>query len=148
MTKRGINVEGCNIISLVQHLILIKSDSLVLPKTQSNTKHGVKKMKMLKSLISKLKTAKAEYLKRSPKGKWKFVQKIGIMVLRCSGICVLDPNFKVNWWSYAGAVVILDVTISFFWSIWYYNYKENNPVKVLFNIPLYFGILIPVSQML
>lgn len=96
--------------------------------------------------IEKLKSVKAEYLSRSPKGKWEFVRNIGIYVLQVTGVPVLDPNFKVYWWSYAITGVILDVTISFAYSVWYYNFKVIDPIKGLFNIPLYFGILIPVRQ--
>lgn len=104
---------------------------------------------MINILLGKIKTAKAEYLSRSPKGKWQFVRNAGIMVLRVTGVPVLDPNFKVYWWSYAISGVILDVTISFFYSVWYYYYNEGNDLmKGFFNIPLYFGILIPVSRTL
>lgn len=100
---------------------------------------------MFNNLIEKFKTTKVEYLSRSPKGKWEFVRNTGIFILRCTGVPVLDPNFKVYWWSYAATGVILDVTFSFIYSVWYFNFMEKDPVKGLFNIPLYFGILIPVA---
>ena len=101
---------------------------------------------MFKYLIEKFKSAKAEYLSRSPKGKWEFVRNTGVTILRVTGVPVLDPNFEVYWWSWAAAGVISDITVSFIYSLWYYNYKVKDPITGLFNIPLYFGILVPVIQ--
>lgn len=69
----------------------------------------------------------------------------GVLFLRVTGVPVLDPNFKVYWWSYAAGGVILDVTISFIYTVWYYNYIESDPIKGALNVPLYFGLLVPVS---
>lgn len=63
-----------------------------------------------------------------------------------TGVPVLDPNFKIYWWSFAAAGVITDITLSFIWSLWYFNVEKNDRITGLFNIPLYFGIMIPVNQ--
>lgn len=105
-------------------------------------------LNMIRYFIEKFKTAKAEYLSRTPKGKWEFVRNTGIMLLRVTGVPVIDPNFKFYWWSWACGGVILDVTVSFIYSLWYYNYKLKDPITGLLNIPLYFGILVPVSKLI
>lgn len=97
---------------------------------------------MFESLFEKLRSIKTNYLRRSPKEKWLFVRDAGILVLRTTGVPVLDPNFKVYWYSYAAGFVILDVTISFIYSVWYY--KDRDPIRGMLNIPLYFGVLVPV----
>lgn len=103
---------------------------------------------MFQNLIEKIKSAKSEYLNRSSKGKWQFIRNAGILVLRITGVPVLDPNFKVFWWSYSCLMVIIDITLSFAYSIWYFNFKEMDPIKGYFNTPLYFGIVIPVKYVL
>lgn len=99
---------------------------------------------MFKTIADKIRSKKTEYMNRSPRGKWCFVRDAGIMILRYTGVPVLDPNFEVYWWSYAAGAVIADVTISFIYSIWYYIYIEEDPLKGALNVPLYFGILVPV----
>lgn len=95
-------------------------------------------------IIEKLSSIRSEYLNRSPKGKWLYVRNIGIHVLRTTGVPVLDPNFKIYWYSYAAGVVIIDVTLSFIYTIWYF--MSRDPIKGMLNVPLYFGVLIPVSS--
>lgn len=95
--------------------------------------------KLLENLIS----IKTNYLKRSPKEKWLFIRDAGILVLKTTGVPVLDPNYDIYWYSYAAGFVIFDVTISFIYSVWYY--KDKDPIRGLLNIPLYFGVLVPVK---
>lgn len=102
---------------------------------------------MFKKIADKIRSKKAEYMNRSPKGKWRVVRDAGIMVLGYTGVPVLDPNFEVYWWSYAAAAIIVDVTSSFIYTVWYYIYIEKDPIKGALNIPLYFGILVPVRTM-
>lgn len=94
------------------------------------------------NMFEKLKSVRSEYLSRSPKGKWQFVRDIGILVLKTTGVPVLDPKFEVYWYSYAAGLVIFDVTLSFIHSVWYFMGRD--PIKGVLNIPLYFGVLVPV----
>lgn len=96
-------------------------------------------------LAKKYNSIKSNYLNKSPKEKWALIRNAGIAFLRSTGVPVLDPNFKVYWWSYAAAVVIIDVTISFAYTFWYYAFVEQDTIKGLLNTPLYFGILLPVT---
>lgn len=99
--------------------------------------------KMFRKLIEKIKSMKVEYLNRSPRGKLLFVRNVGIFVLTLCGLAVLDPKFKVNWYSYAPAVVSTDLLLSFIYTLWYYS---EEPLKGILFTPL-FGILIPVRHL-
>lgn len=74
----------------------------------------------MKKLIQKCKAIKEEYLSRSPRGKWTFVLKIGIFILKICGVEAIDINYKVTWYSFACAVVILDLFLSFIYTVWCY----------------------------
>lgn len=101
---------------------------------------------MFRFVREKIEFIKKWYSNLSPKKKWALVRDLGTMFLRLSGVPILDPNFKVYWWSYAAGIVIIDVSISFAYTIWYYLWVVHDPVKGLLNTPLYFGILVPVSM--
>lgn len=101
---------------------------------------------MFQWLIDKCQSIKRDYLRRSPKGKWLAVRNGGIFILRVTGVPVLDPNFKINWLSYSAGIVIVDVSISFVYTVWYFLHRDF--VKGLLNIPLYFGVLLPVIYLL
>lgn len=96
---------------------------------------------MIIFFINKYKSLKVEYLSRSPKGKWVFIRDIGIIVLTMTGVPVLDPNYKVTWFSYAGAIVTIDVFSSFFYTLWHFS---DTLIEGFLVTPL-FGILLPVN---
>lgn len=98
-------------------------------------------LNMLDGIISKYKAVKVEYLRGSPKEKWLFVRNIGIKVLILTGVPVLDPNYRVTWYSYAGAVVTIDIFLSFLYTLWYFM---DTPINGFLVTPL-FGILVPVN---
>lgn len=75
-------------------------------------------MKTLKQIFNAIKD---DYLKRSPRGKWKFVRNTAIFILKICGVAAIDLNFKVTWYSFACAVVVLDVFLSFLYTVWYYS---------------------------
>lgn len=72
-------------------------------------------------LIEKYKAIKEDYLRRSLRGKWTFVQQIGIFFLKICGIAIIDRNFKVTWFSFSKAVAVFDVIVSFAYTIWYFS---------------------------
>lgn len=98
---------------------------------------------MFKSLIEKYKTVKKDFLSRSPRGKWEFSRNIGIFVLTLTGVPVLDPNYKVSWYSYAPLLTCLDIFISFFYTIWYFI---ETPLTGILVTPL-FGVVVPVIKL-
>lgn len=95
---------------------------------------------MIKRFIKKFKRVKADYLSRSPRGKWEFVRNIGIFVLTLTGVPVLDPKYEVFWYSYAPGLTCLDIFISFFYTVWYFI---ETPLTGILVLPLY-GVVIPV----
>lgn len=100
---------------------------------------------MFGKIVEKIRFIKADYMKKNPRRKWQFVRDAGIKILRYSGVAFLDSKFEVYWWSYAAAVVIIDITLSFIYSVCYYSFVVKDPIKGALNLPLYFGILLPVK---
>lgn len=96
-----------------------------------------------KKIQVKYKTFKLEYLNRSPREKWLLIRDIGTFFLKWCGAQILDPNFKVWWYSYAPTIVTIDIFISFFYTFWYF--MESNLIRSFLCIPVFFGILIPVK---
>lgn len=92
-------------------------------------------------MIAKYKSVKADYLNRSPKGKWLLVRNFGIFVQTLIGVPVLDPDFKVNWYSFIGIVGVIDSFASFLYTLWYYF---ETPIRGFLYTP-YFGVIIPVN---
>lgn len=99
---------------------------------------------MLQTLINKYKSAEDEYLIRSPKEKWLFVRNIGIFIFALAGVPVFDPKFKIYFYSYSAGIVIVDVIISFFYTLWYYL-NTPTPINGLLVLPI-FSIVIPVKK--
>lgn len=99
-------------------------------------------MSPLKYLIEKYRKVKDDYMNRSPKGKWMIVRDVGNMFLRFIGVAYLDPKFKVSWYSYAPAIVMIDVFLSCLYTLWFYSTDE--PIKGILVISL-LGILTSVS---
>lgn len=98
---------------------------------------------MFKVLKEKYKSLKSEYFNRSPRGKWHFVRNLGIFVLSFSGLAILDPNFKVWWYSYVAAFVTIDVSASFAYTLYYF---ADTPIQALLFTPL-LSILVPVNNL-
>lgn len=84
----------------------------------------------------------ADYMNRSPKEKWKFVRDVGQMFLRFIGVPFLHPTFQVRWYSYVPAVVLMDILLSFFYTVWFYFGCET--IKGFLIVSL-LGILTSVS---
>lgn len=99
-------------------------------------------IKMLLKLIEKYKSVKADYLNRSPRGKWLFIRNIGISVLTLTGVPVLDPHFEVYWYSFAAGIAAINILLSFLYTLWYYS---ETPLKRILFTPL-LGTFIPVDQ--
>lgn len=97
---------------------------------------------MIKLLLNKYKKLKEDYLARSPRGKWIYVRNFGIVLLKSVGIPVLDPNFKVWWYSYVSFVLLFNFLTSLFYTIWYYS---DNPARAYLATPI-LGVVIPVSN--
>lgn len=91
--------------------------------------------------MEKCKSIKENYLNRSSKGKWLFIRNIGIVILKMTGVPILDPHYKVNWWSYGCAVGGINYSISLLYTLWYY---ADQPMRALQPFVL-LGVLIPVS---
>lgn len=72
-------------------------------------------------LLEKYRSIKADYLSRSPRGKWEFVRNIGIFVLKLTGVPVLDPNYELYWYSFAPMLCGINIFLSFCYTIWYYK---------------------------
>lgn len=83
---------------------------------------------------------KDEYLNRSLRGKWQFISNIGIFVLSLSGGAILDPNFKVYWYTYATVFLTIDLLASMIYTFWYIR---EQPLRSLQSTAL-LGILVPV----
>lgn len=96
---------------------------------------------MYKRIKEKYNAIKTDYLSRSPKGKWIFVRNIGIWVLTLTGVPVLDPNYKVTWYSFAPGFTCMNIFVSFFYTVWYYS---DSPLKGILVVPI-FGVVIPVN---
>lgn len=92
--------------------------------------------------MEKYKSMKSDYMIRSPKRKWLFVLKMGIVAQKSIGIAILDPNFEVWWYTYASGIAFLDVILSFLYTLWYY---ADRPLKGLLFTAL-FGVVIPVRN--
>lgn len=95
-------------------------------------------------LFGKYKKIKKDYLNRSPRGKWEFVRNIGIFILKISGVPVLDPNWKISWYSYVPNVVYIDLLLSFIYTVWYHS---DTPLNGFLIIPTY-AVILPVNQYL
>lgn len=95
---------------------------------------------MWKRLKENYREKRAEYMRRSPRGKWEYTRNIGIFFLTLSGVSVLDPNYKVIWYSYVPGFVCMDILISFFYTIWYFI---DTPITGILVTPT-FGVVIPV----
>lgn len=90
--------------------------------------------------MEKYQAMKSDYMKRSPKEKWRFVLKMGILVQKSIGIGIMDTDFKVWWYTFASGVIFIDVFLSFFYTLWFH---ADNPLKGLLFTAL-FGVTIPV----
>lgn len=97
---------------------------------------------MFGKIISKFKSLKCEYLDLSPRRKWEFVRNIGIFILTLTGVPVLDPSFKVTCYSFAALAIVVDIQISFIYTIWYF---AGTPMKAFLIVPM-FGTIIPVNE--
>lgn len=86
---------------------------------------------------------KADYIKRSPKGKWIFIRDFAIPLLKIIGLAILDPNFKVWWYSYFSIVVYINFFSSLIYTIWYYS---DDPIQACRVFTL-FGVAISVKYM-
>lgn len=95
---------------------------------------------MLKYFFKKYKSLKSAYLRRSPKEKWIFIRNIGIFFFKFTGAAFLDPKFKIWWYSYFGYIFVVDFSLTFLYTLWYY---VDTPVKGLLPISL-LGIIVPV----
>lgn len=115
-----------------------KTDSFLL--LQRTDQCQLVKRNMLGQIISKFKSLKREYLDLSPREKWESVRNIGIFILTLTGVPVLDPSFKVTWYSFAAIIIAIDVQISFIYTIWYF---ADTPMKAFLMAPM-FGTIIPV----
>lgn len=98
--------------------------------------------KIYNYFIKKYKKIKDDYLSRSPKGKWDFVRNIANSLLQMIGVAVIDLNFKVWWYSYMGAVVLINTALSFLYTLWYF-YHIGTPLEGILLIAL-FGIFVSV----
>lgn len=96
--------------------------------------------KKMDKLLKKYREIKKDFLNRSPRGKWLWVRNAAIIVLTVTGVPAMDPQYKVDWWSYAPLTVVIDIFISFIYTIWYYS---DNPLEGILAIPT-FAIIIPV----
>lgn len=103
----------------------------------------VKNLFTLKMFLGIYKSIKNEYLSRSPRGKWLFVRNIGIFALKLMGNPILDPNYRVYWYSFAGILVVSNIFLSHLYTWWYYSDSET-PIKGFLITPLY-GTIIPVN---
>lgn len=99
-------------------------------------------MSPFKYFTEKYQVIKNDYMNRSPKRKWMFVRNIGEMFLKFIGTPFMDPRFKVSWYSYVPAIVLIDILLSFFYTVWYYF--GNDTIKGFIVISI-FGILTSVS---
>lgn len=95
---------------------------------------------MLKYFFERYNSLKSEYMNRSPRGKWLFVMHLGTMFQKIIGISIMDPNFKVWWFTYTSGVALLDVVLSSIYTIWYYS---DNPFKGFLFLSM-LGIVVPV----
>lgn len=117
---------------------------------------------MLKKLIEKIKSIKTDYLSRSPRGKVgflylfktktvtevfyekvDFVWSIVNFIWGLIGIASMDRKYKPYWYSYSAMVAMIEFSISFLYTIWYY--KDTTPINGFLATPL-FGIIIPVNK--
>lgn len=97
-------------------------------------------IKIIKKLIDKYKKHKEYFSDLSPKGKWLYCRNIGILILKLSGLPVLDPDWSPNWYSFVPGFLCSNIFISFFYTIWYYIDK---PITGILATPM-FGVVIPV----
>lgn len=91
--------------------------------------------------LKKYREIKEDYLKRSPRGKWLFVRSIGILFLKIGGVDILNPNFKVWWYSFVPAFIFIDLFASFAYTLWFY---KDDPIRGVLSVPI-FGVIIPVT---
>lgn len=98
---------------------------------------------MFDFIMYKFERIKIDYIKRSPKGKWIFVRDIGIKILQITGVAILDPNFKVWWYSYSPISVFCNFFACLFYTIWYYSDNLLHGLKP-FSL---FGVVISVKYM-
>lgn len=97
-----------------------------------------------RKLLEKYREFKEDYLNRSPKGKWKFVRNIGTFLLKCCGVSVMEPDFKIYWYSYSTSVALFCTFASFIYTVWYYT-NTDTPLKGFLFLPA-FAVIIPVSK--
>lgn len=97
---------------------------------------------MFGAFVEKYQSLKRNYLNRSPRQKWKFVQTLGIYILKPSGVTFLDPNFKLYWNTYIPILLCIEMVVSYLYTVWYYI---DTPVKAIL-IWSEIGLLVPVNK--
>lgn len=97
---------------------------------------------MIKFITEKYNKVKKDYLTRSPYGKWLFVRNFGNFFLNVGGCDILDPDFKVSWYSYCHFVLFIDVICGVCYTVWYYT---DTPMRGFFMVPT-FGVSLPVNK--
>lgn len=97
---------------------------------------------MIKYLSNKYKGLREEYLARSPRGKWGFVQSLGNFFLKPIGFDFLDRNFKMRWYSYGAFILPLNFFTSFIYTVWY----SENLLNALLGTPcIVIGIVVKLK---
>lgn len=96
---------------------------------------------MFCGLIEKYKSLKSDYLSGSPREKWKLVRNASSYAFSFIGLEVLDPNFKLWWFSYISVFGFFYTIILCAYTSWYYR---SEPLKGLLYTPS-LTIMIPVS---
>lgn len=109
----------------IQQFCLVKNRNKLSIKTKLEWNRPINatnksKMSPFKYIKRRYQEMKADYTYRSPKGKWMFVRDIEQIFLKFIGVPFMGPTFQVRWYSYVPAVVLIDILLSFFYTVWFY----------------------------
>lgn len=100
-----------------------------------------KMIEIIRNITRKYKWLKVNYLRKTPREKWIFLRNIGVFLTRITGVAVLDPNYKIRWYSYIPITLFVDLFASLIYTLWYF---ADDPLRSIQAVPLILGVLAPV----
>lgn len=88
-----------------------------MAQSTSDEQSFIRKLPFVRAIYNSF----AKFKCKTPRDKWNFFRDIGSMVLKVTGVNILDPNFKVTLHSSLCGLIVLDFTVLMIYSLYYYS---------------------------
>lgn len=96
--------------------------------------------RFLNCAVEKYKSVKQTYLNKSPRQKWLLIRDVGLIFLNVTGVPILDPKFRPNWFSYFPGILSCDYIFLMIYTVFYYS---HDPLRAM-QSTCQLGIVLPV----